>query len=81
MVAIAALVVAGVLFASGGTAEHFGVPEFIDRSQYNRTTATAGSSYAQQTNHLRAPDAHEPPRGPATGHRVGQWEGHTGLFW
>ena len=80
MVAIAALVVAGVLFASRGT-EYFGVSEFIDRSQYNRTTAGEASSYAQQTNHLRAPDAHEPPRGSATGHRVGQWEGHTGLFW
>jgi len=49
MVAIAALVVAGVLFASRGT-EHFGVPEFIDRSQYNRTTAGEESSYAQETN-------------------------------
>ena len=75
-VAIAALIIIGVLVS--GQKELFGVAEFLERPA-NRHQAE-GSTYAQQTNHLKAPDSKEAPRGEPTGHRVGQWSGHTALF-
>jgi hypothetical protein len=60
--------------------ERFGVPEFLDRTMQERTAESWHSSYAQKTNHLASPDAHLPPRGQATGHRVGLFEAHTEMF-
>jgi len=78
LLAIAGLVVAGVLLAGGR--EGFGVPEFIDRTSQDLQRRGELSSYAQTTTHLRASDSHKSPKGEQTGHRVGQWWGYNSLF-
>lgn len=60
--------------------ERFGVPEFLDRTNQDRTVASWHSSYAQKTNNDRAPDRHQPPQGQSTGHRVGLFEAHTTML-
>lgn len=78
--AFAVLVVAGILMSSRAR-EYFGyTPEFVDSTMARVTREGEVSSYAQKTNHLKAPDSHSPPRGSPTGHRVGQFEGHTAPF-
>ena len=57
--------------------ERFGVPEFLDRTNQDRTVASWHSSYAQTTNNMKAPDRDPSPQGQSTGHRVGLYEAHT----
>lgn len=57
--------------------ERFGVPEFLDRTNQDRTAASWHSSYAQTTNNMKAPDRHSAPQGEATGLRVGLYEAHS----
>lgn len=60
--------------------ERFGVPEFLDRTNQDRTTASWHSSYEQKTNNMRAGDQELPPEGRSLGVRVGLFEAHNGLF-
>ncbi len=60
--------------------ERFGVPEFLDRSNQDRTIASWHSSYEQKTNNLRAADHELPAEGQSLGVRVGLFEAHNGLF-
>ncbi len=60
--------------------ERFGVPEFLDRSNQDRTAASWHSSYEQKTNNLKSPDQNLSPQGDATGHRVGLFEAHTTMI-
>lgn len=60
--------------------ERFGVPEFLDRTNQDRTVASWHSSYEQKTNNMKAPDRQQPPEGTPTGLRVGLFESHTTLF-
>jgi len=52
--------------------EKFGVPEFIDREDQDRTVRSWYSSYEQKTNHLPPFDSGRHLVGEKTGHRVKQ---------
>lgn len=60
--------------------ERFGVPEFLDRTNQDRTVASWESSYAQTTNNVKPDDRQLPPEGRSLGLRVGLYEAHTGLI-
>lgn len=60
--------------------ERFGVPEFLDRANQDRTVASWHSSYEQKTNNMKAPDRESPPQGQPTGLRVGLFEAHSSLL-
>ena len=53
-------------------------PEFLDRSQTERTDATINSSYAQETNHMSpAPYKMGPLDGVETPFQVNQWKAYV----
>ena len=52
-------------------------PEFLDKSQVDKTVATEYSSYAQQTNHMDpAPYSMGPVQGFQTPFRVNQYKAY-----
>lgn len=68
------VVVGLVLFSSR---ERF-QPEFLDKTQVDKTVAVQNSSYAQQTNHMR-PHAADigPIQGMETPFQVNQYKAYT----
>ena len=53
-------------------------PEFLDKSQVDRTVATENSSYTQTTNHyVPAPANMGPIAGMATPFQVNQWKSYV----
>ena len=54
------------------------VPEFLDQGNVERTRDTAGSSYAQETNHFKmTPSKPEPVPGIETPFRVNMYNSFT----
>ena len=53
-------------------------PEFLDRSQIDRTISTENSSYRQQTNHMNpAPYTMGPVQGIETPFQINQWKAYV----
>jgi len=75
MYLVAAMVVVGlVLFSSR---ERF-QPEFLDKTQVDKTVAVQNSSYAQRTNHMAPPSVNIGPiQGMETPFQVNQYKAYT----
>ena len=57
--------------------EHFGVPEFLDRTQDQQTVSNMSSSYAQKTNHLVPTRTYSTPTGTPTPFRVNMFHAYV----
>ena len=76
LIFIAVVFVVYVAYLMWKSREKFGVPEFIDRTNQDRTAMLWDSSYEQRTNHQPPFDSGRTLVGQSTGHRVNLWEGH-----
>lgn len=66
-----------VWYALNKSKESF-VPEFLDKGNVKRTSETAPSSYAQETNHFKmTPREPEPIHGTETPFRVNMYNSFT----
>jgi hypothetical protein len=72
-----AAVIAVYVVVTMMTRERF-QPEFLDRSQIDRTISTENSSYRQQTNHMNpAPYRMDPVSGVETPFQINQWKAYV----